>query len=660
MGGKNKYMVNGHTVQQSQVANMFHSVQLNVNNPHFLIMQGRITKVLNMKPPEILGMIEEAAGTRMFETKKQASIKTIEKKQLKVLEITKCIDEEITPTLENLRTERQIYHEWQANNAEYEQLERFCIACDFKVAEDKVRASEQDKTALEAEERGLLEVQSSKTAAAEQCSRQVQDIAQHRDDQMEGEMKSLKQKEDNLSKEFVKTKSLLSNHEETLTAENELVSSLTKQLKELDLSLSSKHKEFEQLSTEVARQGSLSEEKEIHYKEMREKFHNAAAGVANESTAELLSLPEQILAWEKVQRESASKLQTIEQRKKYMQQEVAELKKKNTTQSSSVISLSREIETLKVTLVGKEQQIAQQRNSTSVSNEDSLRVSLQVLHREVQGLRDGIESKQARLDAALRFDFKDPERGFDRSRVKGIVAKLFEINQRGAATALEVVAGGKLSNVVVDNEKTGSLILQKGGLRQRVTLLPLNKITHRVLQKDKIERAKQIAKKMRGSADLALDLIAFDESVRAAMEHIFGGVIVCSSSDIAKSVAFDDRIRVKTVTLEGDSFDPAGTLTGGSTANLGQLLADLHEFRAKQSSLQVKTAELDAARQTLTQLESTAATAKDLTASVDLLRLQLKGKEDKLAESDYSQLQVQIADLETELAAINEVANFSF
>ena len=41
---------------------MFHSVQLNVNNPHFLIMQGRITKVLNMKPPEILGMLEEAAG----------------------------------------------------------------------------------------------------------------------------------------------------------------------------------------------------------------------------------------------------------------------------------------------------------------------------------------------------------------------------------------------------------------------------------------------------------------------------------------------------------------------------------------------------------------------------------------------------------------------
>lgn len=49
-----------------------------------IIFQGRITKVLNMKPPEILGMIEEACGTRMFEDRKQTALSTIEKKQLKV------------------------------------------------------------------------------------------------------------------------------------------------------------------------------------------------------------------------------------------------------------------------------------------------------------------------------------------------------------------------------------------------------------------------------------------------------------------------------------------------------------------------------------------------------------------------------------------------
>eukprot|EP00249_Psilotum_nudum_P033299 c50094_g1_i1 orf=3-482(-) len=52
VGGRNKYLINGHLAQPVRVQNLFHSVQLNVNNPHFLIMQGRITKVLNMKPPE--------------------------------------------------------------------------------------------------------------------------------------------------------------------------------------------------------------------------------------------------------------------------------------------------------------------------------------------------------------------------------------------------------------------------------------------------------------------------------------------------------------------------------------------------------------------------------------------------------------------------------
>ena len=45
-----------------------------------------------MKPPEVLGMLEEAAGTRMYETKKDAALRTLEKKQVKVSEIEKVRD----------------------------------------------------------------------------------------------------------------------------------------------------------------------------------------------------------------------------------------------------------------------------------------------------------------------------------------------------------------------------------------------------------------------------------------------------------------------------------------------------------------------------------------------------------------------------------------
>lgn len=54
IGGKNRYLLNGLNVTNKHIQDLFCSVQLNVNNPHFLIMQGKITKVLNMKPAEVL------------------------------------------------------------------------------------------------------------------------------------------------------------------------------------------------------------------------------------------------------------------------------------------------------------------------------------------------------------------------------------------------------------------------------------------------------------------------------------------------------------------------------------------------------------------------------------------------------------------------------
>lgn len=41
-----------------------------------------------MKPQEILAMIEEAAGTRMFEERKEKALDTIAKKESKLTEIT--------------------------------------------------------------------------------------------------------------------------------------------------------------------------------------------------------------------------------------------------------------------------------------------------------------------------------------------------------------------------------------------------------------------------------------------------------------------------------------------------------------------------------------------------------------------------------------------
>lgn len=133
VGGKNKYLINGHNAPQKVVETLFQSVQLNVNNPHFLIMQGQITKVLNMKPPEILAMVEETAGTRMFEDRKGKAESVMERKEKKVEEIQGLLDDIIEPKLSTLRVERNDFVEFKRVEAEMERAERYVVASDYFV-----------------------------------------------------------------------------------------------------------------------------------------------------------------------------------------------------------------------------------------------------------------------------------------------------------------------------------------------------------------------------------------------------------------------------------------------------------------------------------------------------------------------------------------------
>ena len=144
LGGTSKYLINGHRAQQQTVQNLFQSVQLNINNPNFLIMQGRITKVLNMKPVEILAMIEEAAGTRMFEDRRDKAFKTMGKKEMKVQEITELLKDEIEPKLEKLRTEKRAFLEFQQTQSDLERMTRVIVAHDYVRNKEKVKSSADD------------------------------------------------------------------------------------------------------------------------------------------------------------------------------------------------------------------------------------------------------------------------------------------------------------------------------------------------------------------------------------------------------------------------------------------------------------------------------------------------------------------------------------
>jgi hypothetical protein len=77
----------------------------------------------------------------------------------------------------------------------------------------------------------------------------------------------------------------------------------------------------------------------------------------------------------------------------------------------------------------------------------------------------------------LHFKYT-PKPGFDARKVKGLVASLLALKPENheKSTAFEFATSGKLYNVVVEDERVGKGLLKRGGVKNCVTLIPLNKI----------------------------------------------------------------------------------------------------------------------------------------------------------------------------------------
>ena len=295
MGGKSKYLINGRVSPAHQVGNLFHSVQLNVNNPHFLIMQGRITKVLNMKPKEILSMVEEAAGTKMYEVKKHQAIHTIQKKEVKVQEINSVLREDITPTLERLRGEKQEYLQWNKNEAEVQRLERFVVAQEYYCAEKVVRDTEATVDTMEEQ-----------VEAFEQEAAKLQEHIQAKQDEMDELTSQLnnehghhhqtaKATEERLSKELVKATSAWKNSENNAQKSLQDVQDAQALVQETKVAVQAKKEQVDSDAQGISTLKKEAEEAEEEVRRLTTEYQNMCAGIGSgEGGDDSLTLPDQI------------------------------------------------------------------------------------------------------------------------------------------------------------------------------------------------------------------------------------------------------------------------------------------------------------------------------------------------------------------------------
>eukprot|EP00658_Telonema_sp_P-2_P042424 TRINITY_DN3045_c0_g1_i2.p1 TRINITY_DN3045_c0_g1~~TRINITY_DN3045_c0_g1_i2.p1 ORF type:complete len:1075 (+),score=458.76 TRINITY_DN3045_c0_g1_i2:119-3343(+) len=630
IGGRNKYIINGMTAQQSRVQNLFHSVQLNVNNPHFLIMQGRITKVLNMKPEEFLAMIEEAAGTRMYEMKKANAEKTIQKKQGRVDEINQLLSEEITPQLETLRKQKDQYLQWTANNTEAERLGRFSTAYQYSSAVESLTQSADGMDALQAKMDELDGKQTDATEELERVDKHIEQLKEEKARQMSGEIKELEQNAVSLSKELVKKDSELGNANENQTSELNSIKALEEQKQELSASIEAKQAEHSKRCQDLSSHEEANMVASRAVTDLENKFAAMSAGASTSADAGCSkSLAEELADCKRTESEAITtqkqcelKLNHLKSTRKELTAALKKVTKNSGAEEAEHAKKLKNLQKLK-------QQLDSMPGAVDDGQLDQDRVNAEA---RVSELLEQVERSESQLAS---FEF---QRGND-GRVKGRVAHLTRVKDPATMTALEVVAGGKLYQVVVDTVETGKKLMKNA--KHSVTLIPLDKISDRMMDRQRLEAAQDAV----GDADLcrlALDLVDHDPEVASAMKYVFGDTVICNTSENARRATFSKGAGVKSVTLDGDCFKPSGTLTGGSRPRAeNSILAKitrLHELRSL----------LNDARGALEVVEAEAGQSKEkrkLFQQYSLQEQQVQLLEQRIAASTHGKLSQQLEDV---------------
>ena len=612
-------------------------------------MQGRITKVLNMKPVEILAMIEEAAGTRMFEDRRDKAFKTMAKKEMKVQEITELLRDEIEPKLEKLRTEKRAFLDFQQTQNDLERLTRVVVAHDYVKNQEKLKQSAGDLDLKKQRAKDLEGGAVRLKTEIENLAEDVKRVKAQRDKEMRkgGKAQELEEEVKKHSHETVRLSTVMDLKKSSMTEEKERRSTIQKTVRELETLLKQKTKVYEKLQAQYDRDKMDLEKQNIEAETKEELLQTLQTGVASKEGQEsgyqgqLQDARNRTSGASTEQEQAKLKISHLEQRIKEEEPRARKAKEQNG-------DLLKDLEGLRSRAQKLEKELGKLGFEPGMEDEMYKQQStLQQVIRKLREQSDALKRKVANID----FSYADPSPNFDRSRVKGLVAQLFTLDKErvNSGTALEICAGGRLYNVVVDTEITGTQLLQNGKLRKRVTIIPLNKIAAFRASAEKIGAAQKLAP---GKVDLALSLIGYADEVSTAMDYVFGNTLICADAATAKQVTFNPSVRMKSITLEGDSYDPSGTLSGGSSPNSSGVLVTLQK-------LNELTRELDGHEKTLADLQTTIVRekkkldqAKDIKQELDLKSHEIKLTEEQIGGNSSSSIIQEVENMKASIVQL--------
>ena len=656
--GESEYQLNKVNCRLKDITTLFLDTGLG-RDGYSLVGQGRVDDILSTKSEDRRRVIEEASGIVKYRVRKdeaQRKLNTTEQNLLRINDILGELEERKGPLEEQAGKARK----FNENYEELKKLETSLLV--HKITEanremgDSAGLKEQLEQEIKEREDEYLELRKSHQEIinkSEALDNEIEDRRQELSDLTEFEHEAQTDKKVSLER-LSQTNQRIEELQSDMESTDENVNKLTAELNEkkakadsllmeaneaktlsekLDEERRAKFEEYEASRKEAGKADSKIKAKTEELFETRKKIAECTAGIS--------ALDEKITDMQNARAQSESGKAELTSRLAEEEKAVAEIKKIKGDVTNDIEVRNTKLEELR----GRQVELNQffETNNRKLLSEESKLKTLKDIDKRKEGYQESVR----RL-----MELSETDRSV-KSLMVGILGDLIE-TQPKYEIAIETALGAALHNVVTKSESDAAELIRVLKERRlgRVTFLPIENIRARYIDDDDLRKARGV----NGYIGVASDLVDCSRDLTDIVSNLLGRILVANDMDAARMIASRTGRAYKVMTLEGDSVNPGGSLTGGSLKKTGA-----------GTGIIGRKAEIEALTKSVAELEAKLSDSEDQRQEVDdgigtlkreLAQLgeQLKfyQLEEVKAEGEYNNTKTRLEETENTLSNFDE------
>ncbi|GAM20114.1 hypothetical protein SAMD00019534_032890, partial [Acytostelium subglobosum LB1] len=577
---KDEYSLDKQKLPKADVKSLLEAAGLSASNPYYIVHQGQITELALMKDAQRLDLLKEVAGARVYEDRKEESLKLIletEQRIGKIVEYLEYIDEKI----EQLEHERNELLLFQKLRSDKKLVEAYIAQI------DDVSSAEQMRSVQERRDEMIEQ--------AEIAGRRLTELHEElRAEQAELSELSLLVKRDRM--ELATLEKQFEDHQDKRTK----IDVHLKHLRDLNRKQQARH---DKLKTE------------------REKLNKSI----NDTTAKLAGIQPELEAIENQDKEFDEELskndvrlnqlylkqgmlqfKTKKERDTYLKTESDQISESLKHHHTQIQSIRDDLQKTRDIIANKANSLDEMKAHESLANQTIMEMQTEIskkrserddVDRRVKLLQQTDQMQKANI-TNLRNELKRAERHLqfilprgmyegiakinqlrDEGKIQGVygpLIELFTLRDPNSYKAIDTIGANSLFHIVVDNDDTVSKLLDMLNTENigRLTFMPLNRL--------QIRKGGKPLPRATDDYEPLINIMQFDPKFDVALRIIFGKTMFCA--DIEKAEALRKEHAVDCVTRDGDLFYGKGAIVGGyHNATKSRFLAftDFQQWRTK-------------------------------------------------------------------------------